>query len=87
MSCEKHQQCGTTCEGVAKLEAELDSIMSAWVKFRQALRQVLYYNGIPSNPGWTEDCIVDAFSKALAKIPKRKRGKRPARPAAKRRKR
>ena len=39
--------------------------MDAFAKFRQDLRQVLYENGVPSNPGWTEDNIVQAFRQLL----------------------
>lgn len=35
--------------------------VTAFVKFRQNLRQLLYENGVRSNPGWTEDDIVRAF--------------------------
>lgn len=35
------------------------------VKFRRDLCQVLADNGVPSNPGWTEDDIVRAFRQLL----------------------
>ena len=42
-----------------------ETLMDAFAKFRQDLRQILYENGVPSNPGWTEDDIVRAFRQLL----------------------
>ena len=42
-------------------------LMHDFVKFRQDLRQILYENGVMSNPGWTEDDIVRAFRSLLSK--------------------
>ena len=40
-------------------------LMRSFVKFRQDLRQILFENGVPTNPGWTEDDIVLAFRNLL----------------------
>lgn len=40
-------------------------LMRSFVKFRQELRQLLADNGVASNPGWTEDDIVNAFRQLL----------------------
>jgi hypothetical protein len=41
-----------------------------FIKFRQDLRQLLYSCGVLTNPGWTENNIVDAFRKLLNLNPK-----------------
>ena len=42
--------------------------MQGFVKFRQDLRQILYENGMLSNPGWTEENIIHAFRKLLSDV-------------------
>jgi hypothetical protein len=43
----------------------IQHLESSFAKFRQDLRQILYENGVPSNPGWTEDDIVRAIRQLL----------------------
>jgi len=43
----------------------IQQLESSFAKFRQDLRQILADNGVPSNPGWTEDDIVRAFRQLL----------------------
>ena len=42
-----------------------DELAHSFATFRQDLRQILADNGVPSNPGWTEDDIVRAFRQLL----------------------
>ena len=44
-----------------------DPFFVAFGKFRHDLRQLLWEVGIGSNPGWTEDDIVNAFRKIIKK--------------------
>ena len=51
---------------------ELMAMLKELADFRKSLRQLLEENGIPSNPGWTEQNIVDAFKSLLSKKRKKK---------------
>lgn len=43
-----------------------DNIMQdCLVQFRRDLRQLLFEHGVFSNPGWSEEDIVDAFRQLL----------------------
>ena len=44
---------------------KLEEPLASFVRFRQDLRQLLADNGVPSNPGCTEDDIVRAFRQLL----------------------
>lgn len=42
-----------------------DPLVECFAKFRRDLRQLLYEYGVRSNPGWTEENIVQALRKIL----------------------
>jgi HAMP domain-containing protein len=51
--------------GYRARDAEVERLANAFGEFRQQIRGLLRYVGVPSNPGWTEQDILDALSKAL----------------------
>jgi hypothetical protein len=61
----------STASGVMILKSSSRTgitLVQGFVKFRQDLRQILYENGMRSNPGWTEDDIIRAFRKLLSNV-------------------
>jgi len=50
----------------------LNPYIKAFTKFRQELRQLLADNGVPSNPGWSENDIINALRGLLNKGSKRR---------------
>lgn len=46
---------------------DADDLMFYWTEFRKELRQILYENGVASNPCWGEKDILDALRKLLKK--------------------
>lgn len=49
-----------------KRATEAWDVIGSFVQFRRDLRQLLFDYGVLSNPGFTENCIVDALRRSLA---------------------
>jgi hypothetical protein len=54
-------------EPEGRVYSDEDDVYAAWGKFRRAIRQVLYENGIKSNPGWSDDNVVDGIRQLAAR--------------------
>lgn len=50
-----------------EVPTEPDLILKAFGELRRELRQLLHDNGVRSNPGWTDESIVDALRKMITK--------------------
>ena len=43
-------------------------ILKAWGKFRQEIRQILHENGIRSNPGWSDQNVIDGLREMVRNL-------------------
>jgi len=50
-----------------ELKIKIMEITRYWTNSRRELRQILYENGVNSNPGWTEEDILNGFKTLLYK--------------------